>query len=259
MIHDVAEAFRSSGQVTASPVPLSPEDFHGDGKGSKVAVIWSDGLLMDGSDSPVGEHGSQFSLNTRDVKLLGLDGLSAPASFVDGLNVESGALVGSLSEPLPLIRGSVGHSLEHGSASVASVKASICQPSDDDRTADKVCSSQTLDRFTSKESLDDFTVGNIKPFAGNFSGFSADDSVPGLLDGSNYDIPMDSQLASKIIGGAAGNVFTDNVVCVEVKPFSGHVYNLQTKDGFYVANGIITHNCRCTVVSADGNSIGEGE
>ena len=27
--------------------------------------------------------------------------------------------------------------------------------------------------------------------------------------------------------------------------FSGHVYNLQTESEWYVANGIITHNCRC--------------
>jgi len=27
--------------------------------------------------------------------------------------------------------------------------------------------------------------------------------------------------------------------------YSGHVYNLQTRNGYYIANGIITHNCRC--------------
>ena len=27
----------------------------------------------------------------------------------------------------------------------------------------------------------------------------------------------------------------------------GYVFNLQTKSGFYVANGIYTHNCRCSI------------
>lgn len=31
-------------------------------------------------------------------------------------------------------------------------------------------------------------------------------------------------------------------------PFSGHVYNLETADGYYVTNGILTHNCRCLAV-----------
>lgn len=36
-----------------------------------------------------------------------------------------------------------------------------------------------------------------------------------------------------------------NVVKVGHRQFSGHVYNLQTTDGWYVTEGIITHNCRC--------------
>jgi hypothetical protein len=35
------------------------------------------------------------------------------------------------------------------------------------------------------------------------------------------------------------------VTHVDVTTFDGHVYNLQTSDGWYVTGGIITHNCRC--------------
>jgi hypothetical protein len=35
----------------------------------------------------------------------------------------------------------------------------------------------------------------------------------------------------------------DNVIQVESHAFSGHVYNLQTNAGQYIANGIVTHNC----------------
>ncbi len=37
-------------------------------------------------------------------------------------------------------------------------------------------------------------------------------------------------------------VKVDNVV---MRKFSGHVYNLETESGYYFANSIITHNCRC--------------
>ena len=43
--------------------------------------------------------------------------------------------------------------------------------------------------------------------------------------------------------GLPGNVTTCKVLDVRRDFFSGHVYNLQTKHGWYVASGIITHNC----------------
>lgn len=36
-----------------------------------------------------------------------------------------------------------------------------------------------------------------------------------------------------------------DVLDVNIRPWAGHVYNLQTESGWYVANSIITHNCRC--------------
>ena len=38
------------------------------------------------------------------------------------------------------------------------------------------------------------------------------------------------------------------IVKVERCCFSGHVFNLQTTDGWYVAGGIISHNCRCVSI-----------
>jgi len=46
----------------------------------------------------------------------------------------------------------------------------------------------------------------------------------------------------------AGGVFADDVISVEVSDFIGHVYNLQTFDHCFAANGIITHNCRSTTI-----------
>ncbi len=42
--------------------------------------------------------------------------------------------------------------------------------------------------------------------------------------------------------------FPDQIVGVQRRDFSGHVYNLQTGTGRYTADGIITHNCRSTTV-----------
>ncbi len=57
--------------------------------------------------------------------------------------------------------------------------------------------------------------------------------------------------------GFSRNITVENVINIKIKPYTGHVYNLQTKSGWYVANniqniecigkGIITKNCRCTL------------
>ena len=41
----------------------------------------------------------------------------------------------------------------------------------------------------------------------------------------------------------AGLVAPTRVVSVERKSWSGHVYNLATAQGWYIADNIVTHNC----------------
>lgn len=48
--------------------------------------------------------------------------------------------------------------------------------------------------------------------------------------------------------GLTGEVEVDEVLSVRRVPFSGHVYNAETEGGWYTANSIVVHNCRCTLV-----------
>ena len=61
-----------------------------------------------------------------------------------------------------------------------------------------------------------------------------------------YRSAADTTLAAELLGGRAGEVALDQIIRVSRRPFAGHVYNLQTKEGWYTANGILTHNCRCS-------------
>lgn len=70
----------------------------------------------------------------------------------------------------------------------------------------------------------------------------------GALESQGDDAVARAKLACEITSGAAGSIFTDEVVSVHVRKFSGHVFNLETPRGFYVANGIITHNCRSVII-----------
>ena len=74
--------------------------------------------------------------------------------------------------------------------------------------------------------------------AGLDSGFKQDTS-----DGTTSDpIPSGESLL-----GFTGQVRIDQVARIGRKPFAGHVYNLQTSSGWYIANGIVTHNCMCVI------------
>lgn len=88
-------------------------------------------------------------------------------------------------------------------------------------------------------------------------------TIPNMNTGFNEPPPNNrpiriERFCNSFLGFSRG-VTTDNITNVKIKPHSGHVYNLQTKDGWYAAinnnitqlqcngKGIITHNCRCTL------------
>lgn len=53
------------------------------------------------------------------------------------------------------------------------------------------------------------------------------------------------------------NVHTVQVSDIEIGDFKRHsVYNLQTFAGWYLANGIVAHNCRCTWLTVDPEDLG---
>ncbi len=58
-------------------------------------------------------------------------------------------------------------------------------------------------------------------------------------------VGMEPELGGDLIESAPFVKKFSSIVKVDTYLFSGHVYNLQTSDGWYVANGIIVHNCRC--------------
>lgn len=78
------------------------------------------------------------------------------------------------------------------------------------------------------------------------------------------DLPAMTNIRSELLNGLSGKVFVDNVVAVDRKPsgLSCHVYNLQTKNGYYFVgnsitrnggtyngNMVIVKNCRCSLLA----------
>lgn len=72
------------------------------------------------------------------------------------------------------------------------------------------------------------------------------------FDSGGEQTPRDGATADPIaigeaLAGFAGQVTSDEVVRVERYPFAGHVFNLETPGHWYAANGVIVHNCICTL------------
>jgi hypothetical protein len=58
---------------------------------------------------------------------------------------------------------------------------------------------------------------------------------------------MASEGSPKFDGAFSSHVAFVQVTNIVRAEYSGHVYNLQTENGWYTANGIITHNCACDI------------
>ena len=186
-IEDVFSAFSFSG----FRVPLSPPDFHGDAGNSKVAVIRSNSVVVDGLDTIVAyEPSGEGDFLVRDVDEAPLPAYSTLAEFSEG---NFPALSRCVSCGNLLVPSGVAHSLP----------------------------------------LDTFSLG-----------LSSDMDI--RIEKALSESPtIDTGFFSELIFGLAGRISLDEVVEVRNDYFSGHVYNLQTESGLYVAEGIITHNCRC--------------
>lgn len=60
---------------------------------------------------------------------------------------------------------------------------------------------------------------------------------------ANYPA-ADAEGGAELLRGLSGYVTLDEILSVDVRQFSGHVWDLSTAPSWYVANGIVTHNCR---------------
>jgi hypothetical protein len=96
------------------------------------------------------------------------------------------------------------------------------------------------------------------------AGAGGGDAVPGAWQAYRLGRPPDlDPLPEKAFGDkgaraavtlgqlfdrSAGQVRFDQVVGVDVRAWSGHVYDLQSPNGTIVANGLVVSNCRCQVL-----------
>lgn len=236
MIHEIADAVFRSGEMKSMPVPVSAPHFHGDGIDGDVAYI---GAFRDLKPK---SHADLFKMRPK-IALVMADVMGRLSTRIRSIHK---LIKSSLSSTSGLVRG--------GYLRFSSVIAHL----------------RPLECFGGRM-VTNFHAGFDQSFSNGISGYASAarygflafsgnvridapsklrvvDFAPRHHVGSENpgdDLVSDAKLARDICDGATGPVFSDKVVSVVVKKFAGHVYNLQTGNGSYIAQGIVTHNCRC--------------
>jgi hypothetical protein len=240
VIEDIVAAFGESINVVSVSMKVAAEDFHSDGMGSDVAVIRANRLLHSRFDAAITHP---FSKEPFLVGSMGETQLLANrtlAQVVKGTGHTPDRFVGSSSVFPSLFGRSLGLHQPIRFTSATDGNASLLQAQSDHGSYCSKCGSQSVLGLSGKVTADDFV-----------------DRQNGTMDipfnSPLFEMPIESSPSDTVffedgIGFNASAVVVDRIVNLSSRQFSGHVYNLQTVTGWYVANGIITHNCRCTMV-----------
>ena len=203
-IKDIARSVQDLPQARAATVPMTPEHFHGDGRGSEVATVWTDGFLGNDDKPPFGQEVAKESLSS----VHGSDSLPSDSRTDLSFERDRCPACGRMGRGNLLAALSRSHSTPLKGLALS--LAARFNPSLKKHPAD-----------TGSGDAEAFRYGEFR-------------------------LP--------------GQVQLDRVISIERSRFSGHVFNLQTMSGLYIA-GVIVSNCRCTfdVLPPERGEPGYGE
>ena len=238
-IEKLADSFRRSRSVMSTEVPMTAPAFHGDGIDGEICTIWADRSLLGERNAAFMQHfghpdfvsagNAASSLSSYGLSAFRFVGNSSAArSIMSAFNLGC-ALCGSHAGPLNGLSFGLGSNMGAMHLQLPSYDVPRNAEFLSDgifRQAGFVERDGGFDIECARlRKSDNFNTSVNKPVSDDFSGYA--------------------ELASKLINGHSGPVTIDNIINIDVVRYSGHVYNLETETGWYLANGIINHNCRC--------------
>jgi len=192
-VEEVTRALLRSGGVRATRMPVSAEDFHGDGADGEVDVVWASRDLRARFEATICEPTAQNTFAGASAALIPVSGNRASYALSSGGIAASRGFVSGRDLCAPLFST---HARPFQALSLrlpARFYAGAQKPASDRIASDAIALSERVLRGASK--IEAYQLGLV--------------------------------------------------VSVEAICYTGHVYNLQTKRGYYSAGGIVTQNCRC--------------
>lgn len=255
-IGDVHRAAKVAG--TSERVSVSPDDFHGDVTDCEVEVVTVERKLGFNREPASSEEINQFGLALANQarlsggggECLSVVGLgpdnrlehAAASSFVSGGGVKTF-----------LLGASGGGEDAVGLDAPALPDAGLSEPENDGLAVDTKRLGQLRGAFSGQVAADngggvEFNHAGLSPERVGFKAVAQTDTGVGqpFLDG--FLVGVDK--FRKGSDAFPGSVTLHKVVKVERVVFHGYVFNLDTGEGWYAANGIASQNCRCWLEGA---------
>lgn len=238
MVEDVWRAVSMAGLVR---MPLSAEDFHGDGSDGEVDVVWTDGDLAFIGDVSVAKKASERTLVTGRFARGVLTTDRSAASGLPALFATADSIVGSDGLRSSLLGGHLCGTHQASLRAVSSGDVEVLKRQSDRCAANAVFCGEGQLGLTTEVLISDLLMGQLTPRATStrFDPPTAEFTSEGR---STY-----TRLGRSLLNRLTGEVDLNRVVHVRNVSFSDHVYNLHTAEGWYSANGLIVSNCDCTV------------
>lgn len=256
-IKHVAESLLSKPEVFAVEVPVAAPHFHGDGAGSKVAVVGANSLLRSHGNAFINKHGPQFFLDRTIKSAKALFGLGPPALLSKRMFSSFDGAMRSARQFFPFFGRRSGHSSELLFSPISGFDAAFFKNSTDDAWGDPEAIRYTTHAYSVVKKalcfIDIKLNARLKAARAKIDPCFFENAVDGGIS--------EAKIASDLVCGRSGPVFFDDIVSVRRDKFSGHVYNLETGNHVYSANGILTHNCRSSTIpeiSAEFDFLKEG-
>lgn len=247
-IDNVFKTLHSTSMMPSVRMPITAVDFHGDGRDGNVDVVFTDRFL-----SSSGKPGGFQPLRKKFFRSAAWTALLfAASSFFEIFKRafhSSHSIMRFFGKLEAFFQCHSGESGAHSFTSVCGCRyPRFFEPFTDSHFSNAKAEGNTFFALPVIVTTNDFA--DVKRNSSGWNGFGVGDSTQVCKfesvapDKSMQGTLTGPQHARDLFDRLAGQIQFFNIVDVYVDSFHGVVYNLQTKDMYYVCNGIITHNCR---------------
>jgi len=243
LIEQIADTLRPAGSGTAITMPGAAIDFHGDGAEGDVHVVWPDCFAGDTTNrQQVQEFAFGLALMSERALLAKRD----TAAMRERLLATAHSVVCGDGESLPIRGRGIDIAERSCFVPVANGQATAL-PSG--VQIGEAHAHFTRERYAALASqiaqMQRLDFGVVAPLLRHPAWH--DGPIPAVeLLAECLGVNADTQ--GDLAQGLASLVSPTRITQVLRRPFRGHVYNLQTKAGWYVAENIITHNCSLVLI-----------
>ncbi len=220
--------------------------FHGDGRAGDVNVVTTNRHLVSAFNTILSKHIYKSMLAISSILSDNLTGFRSPTKAKFGLALAANGSMGVNNLLLSEIRRHLRplQSLSFGTSPGADVV--LAQMASNSGSGHIMALSQCINGHPVQKTTDNC----FRKIDASVESALMDDGDPMLFQPFGDGVAFHPIYSSNGGRRLASQVTLDYVVDVTVRKTKMpiQVYNLQTRDGWYIANNIVSHNCRCRIV-----------